>query len=212
MLYISRRVGYDEFGVFDTDDNIESIISRTELVDAVSKLGVSIEGVHVYIPSLGIQAPKVSFVDPYQDERYITPIQVKTKLMKHVNVTLWGTRITAVTWRDDELISDVSIRLSDFGDVCESGLLLGNSTSFDAKVTLIVDDKVEVRENSFIWGRVDLPSVFIDVREMTNEIAVEEVYKSWLSRLGHASTHNRLSRIIDSAKRKIVMKARTGRC
>ena len=106
MLYISRRIAYIDgdfakvtYGVVDTDDNVETIVSADMLHEAISIHGLKIGGYEA----------DSRYIVPYQHKDSMRPSQAKIKMMRDVDVTVWGSYITRVRW--STMSDGVSIRL-----------------------------------------------------------------------------------------------------
>lgn len=190
MLFISRAIGFNDWGVIDTDDWSEQRVSQKELVDYINIPGIVIEGVDVhYNIELGIFS--TDNVVPYQPAETVTMLQSKTNLLRHVDITVCKSSITRIHIRHKEFTGAVSLRLSDFGTECADLVLKGNMPSAHRHtVTLILDDKIHLNDLSFFLlpyqdklvsvGTKGVGVVF-DVREVTREETVRNVYRALLN-------------------------------
>lgn len=144
MLFISRRIGFD-YGVVDTDDDTEEVVTDDELRQLHNVFGLTISGLTMrdYIE------PRVVV---YQPEETITPLQVKTRVMKHVDIKVYKDMITSIRFRASDIMGEsVEIRLSDFGTRCADYVLAGNVyVGRFPKLRLIFDDKVSMCPNAFV--------------------------------------------------------------
>lgn len=139
MLYLSRYVYPDSFGVVDTDDGVESIVSRDDLDEICCTWLVPIEGIKIYWDSF---MRYITSIVTYQPSETMSQLQIKTKVLKGIEVHSMGDMITNVLWDKDSIITPVRIRLSDFGSSCADCILSGNRHSRLHQVTLVLDDKL----------------------------------------------------------------------
>ena len=206
MLYVSRYIRSDSYGIVDTDDDVEEVVTQTELLNLVTDYGMKFAGVSTYTAEFPFGT--VDYVDKvniYQDPRYITPLQTKAILLWHVNVTLYKSSITRISWNPDDIEKIVSIRLSDFGDSVCDRVLVGNKWSKLPAVRLIVDDKVQVTDKSFdagVYGSYEY-GVRFDLSELSDDYTAKMIYKSVL---GPDRNRQGFNYIIDSEERKLEMR------
>lgn len=183
MLFISRNVGTDKYGVVDTDDNVEEVLTWSELVHAVLDCGLEIAGAPRGMVG---GTPVVAKAVPYQHESYATPLMSKTSLLRHVDITVWRSMITRVFWRAEEADGPIRIRLSDFGDSCADCMLLDNNISaWGNRVTLVLDDKITLSDCTFTLRNPNMSAigaesalrVALDVRDVTRIDTIKMVYR-----------------------------------
>ena len=189
MLYISRRVIQDaemddslSFGVVDTDDGVETIVSEDQLEYIVNELHISVKGV----------ADERRFgliVHPYQVPSTASRLQVKFKTLEKISLLTYNNAVTDVYWKSDELRHDVQLRLSDFGDQLDDVFLYSKMEDKGPLVTFVLDDKLMVIRAYAFHSGVMSPSFVreapgwvsfgmkFDLREMTRESMVENVYR-----------------------------------
>lgn len=205
MLYVSRYIGYEEYGVVDTEDGIEEVTRISQLVDIVN-YGVHIEGVHSHLTSSG-QYSFLDYVEPYQHPDFLTQLQVKTNLMRNVEVVVWKDMITCIKVRGRAISEPVILRLSDFGTEIGDCIFKSNACNRSHKLTLILDDKIEnVTGISFCLPSVadglsvgvDGVGVVLDVREVRSDAIIDIVYRSIFA--GNSLELN--ASIIDQRQRK----------
>lgn len=207
MLFISRHIEFDYIGVFDTDDGVEQKVTQKDIVDAVNVPGIVIQGVKThYNPEFSmITTPEVK---PYQSPDTVNPMQSKLSLLRHVDLTMWGTMVTRMVIRHKEIKEPVTIRLSDFCTSCADLILKGNMPlAHKHTVTLVLDDKVQFSGMTFLLlpyqdklvsVGVQGVGVVFDVREMTDDAAVEKIYRAILN----GDSREIASSIIDTDERK----------
>ena len=184
MLYISRYKYKDFVGIVDTDDGVEEFVDYYSLYNLCCDLGLEIVGVRTSVSDNALQY--VDGADVYQPRSTLKPIQTKAKLMKHVDVKLYNALITSVLWDYERLVEPVVIRLSDFGSKCADCLLSGNVHAGTHKITIVVDDKVDIGEGTFklredddsYMGITGL-GVALDVSEVTDFSAAKAIYNSF---------------------------------
>ena len=216
MLYVSRRlmrnpegarISYAEmrYGVVDTDDNIETIVTEDEICDAINKYELEVVGFPAYC-GLGASGA------PYQLPETKTASHLKLELLQGVKIAVYNGEIEDISWGMRERIAPVSIRLSDFGESCGDFVLYNNPDCKGERVVLILDDKLRsITDRSFryescvttkrltIWASFGVAwarrGVKFDLRELTNESIASMVYDQlfWYNNAGCA--------VIDSEER-----------
>lgn len=161
MFYISRVVGANKYGVVDTEDGVENIMTTGELSRATCKLGIPIEGVTLYYQP-GHKLPNIASIKIYQAPESISREQVKLKALKGVDVKKQGDVVVSISV-NAPADKPVTIRLSDIGTEFGNYIFSGNKIS--QGTTIIVDDKIKVTKQTFKnwYGRM-----ILDVRELTN--------------------------------------------
>ena len=181
MLYISRCIWPNLYGVVDTDDDSEAFVYSDDLDALCNIYRVEIEGVLVYQTPFSYRIVRII---PYQPKETRTVLQLKTSLVKGVDVCTRGDLITNISWNGYEMNTPAVIRLSDFGRKCSEYLLTGCVPSGEHRVTLVFDDLVSFHSSVFSLLPFDdyhvsfeQLGVIIDVSEMTNSEAVKTVYK-----------------------------------
>lgn len=178
-------VNFEEvYGVVDTDDDVEELVTRSELLDICCNRGVVIEGVIV-------ARDYIRCVSPYQLESSISRAQRRAEVVCNVTVTRYKDEVTEIFWDSFKLQKPVSIRLSNFGSSCGSQLFnrrlcIGRLAPHGHHMlTIILDGKITFTDKSFFvvpnhWGglgREGFGLVF-DIRELTDEKLAEIIYFS----------------------------------
>lgn len=204
MLYVSRYVSRDTYGIVDTDDGQEEIVSEEELEGICCDLCLPVLGVTVYS---GAACRYVESILPYQPSWTLTQLQIKTKVLRGVEVCTYQDMVTNVRWNNADIVAPVRIRLSDFGDLCGACILSGNTHARLHKITLVLDDNItfgskvfKLRKDDTYMGR-DGIGVMVDLRDMHDDIMVERAYRSFFN----GDLVNLNSSIIDYEDRKGVM-------
>lgn len=164
MLYISRYVGEESFGVVDTDDNTEEIVSYAELSNLVCHRGVVICGAK---PVRGVDGEYWITEDDIfvcQPSNLLSNLQVKTRVLRHIDVIVYNSMITSVLVYPREMSKHVEIRLSDFGTSCGDFILSRNQPSHKCMVTLKLDDKLDFGKDTFSLRFCD--NAFVGLRDV----------------------------------------------
>lgn len=193
MLYISRYlypirvgglIGYKgmwsdageiRYGVVDTDDNVEQIVTSSQLWECHNK-GIDIQGVY-------LERGRFIHAVPYQDSRYMTKFQTKLLVMNHVDIRVYKKAITSITWDSSKISSPVSIRLSNFGSRLADYALYNAVHSGKHDVTFILDNRIKFSKWSFlthehIAGGLEGAGVLFDVCDVGNPKRADIVYKA----------------------------------
>lgn len=173
MLFVSRMAGAAMFGVVDTDDGVENICTMDGLKEAVIDNGIDIKGVML---ADGVEGPYIRLVIPYQDKRYQTALQAKTKTLQGVEVRVYNREITALLLDWTVLKNGTRVRLSDFGDyMCEYLPIRWSKNKLSGKqVIFVLDDKFEISGESCCIGNA---GVVFDISEVTKPQTIEYVYR-----------------------------------
>lgn len=170
MLYLSRFIGEFAYGIVDTDDDVETVVSRSELRNLVMKLGLKIEGIEVGGSYEGIKSMTV-----YQDPRYRTVAQTKAKAILGVDITLFRGEIVRIKLGDMALKAGfLRLRLSDYGTKIDGRCPITTPRGSDKfKLVLVLDDKIKVED---IAPKVGLNGLCIDISELSDENVVSGCY------------------------------------
>lgn len=123
MLYLSRVVGENKFAIVDTDDKTEEIVTRKKLHRIVEDLGIDIEGVETYVTDDGQR--RVFRLCPCQLDKYFSRKQLKTRMLRGVDITVYRDEITHIK------IDTANIRCGDRIDLSEFGSKLAHTVWFD---------------------------------------------------------------------------------
>lgn len=182
MLYISRYVHPQGYGVVDTDDDTEEVVTREDIYLVCCALGIKVRGVILETDDTGFTY--VAYAGVYQPAETQTQLQIKTRLLRHVEVLVYKSMITHIRWSPNDIKEPVTIRLSDFGTTLADYCLTSIAPAGCHKVTLIIDDKIQFSEKGCFFATdmsVDIGvrglGVVLDLREMTNDAVVRQLYK-----------------------------------
>lgn len=176
MLYVSRMVDYDKYGVVDTDDDVETVVTTKELSELVYKYGLDIKGTvkheKAYLETL-------RNVIPYQDKRYYSPLQSKTKTLLGVDVRTYKGEIVRIMATGGVTKGDTEIRLSDFGErMSGRAVVQWDYNPANLKLVLVVDDKIQLEQP---YPSVTSYGQIWDIREMKRESIAEAMYRELLN-------------------------------
>lgn len=183
MLFISRyvMVGNERhYGVVDTDDDTEQIVSLSDLHDC-RHYGIDIKGARYIIHNdSGTIRYELSHLRVYNSHTTVNKQMAKLKTLAGVDIVLYRHMITQITWDIGKFTRDIVIRLSDFGTFCADWIFYGLATVIpDPKytITFILDDNVEFSTSSFMmiphveYEEYVMAGVRFDVRELSDENA-----------------------------------------
>lgn len=179
MLYISRKfTQVDErhqfqyektyYGVVDTDDDVEELMSYDDLM-STCELDINIEGID-YDMEFGDRVVRDAV--PYQDPKYVTPLILKTKALRGVDIRVWRNEITYIVGDAKIMNGEVRLRLSDYAKRMHGSTMIGmkNALDYKSKLVLVLDDNIS------IYG-AQLPAlsrIVYDMTEVTNDRFVFE--------------------------------------
>lgn len=177
VLYISRYVGRYSYGVVDTDDDSESVVSVDVLERAVVKSKLNIEGV-VLSDRHSSGDRRIDSIRPYQMPEYATQLTIKTQTLQGVEVVLWKDAIASISRKP--WCNQTSIRLSDYCTNCHERiftLLPRNATNW---LRIILDDKIQIMDKTFSKGNYSFNDVKVsfDVKEVTDKRLLYRIYTS----------------------------------
>lgn len=187
MLYISRYISANRFGVVDTDDDSEENITTLDLYELVWQNHMKIEGV---VPSA-----RSLYIEPYQDERYVTGDMAKMKTLAGIEIRVWRNEITYVMLSGAQ--EGVRIELSRFG----SKINWAVPTAIQGSVTacFVIDDSIRFigtgNENKF-----PIKGISLDISAVSNVDRRAEIYLAMYSAFPHNSQLRKYA-IIDDQKK-----------
>lgn len=199
MLYISRRIGRNKFGIVDTDDYTEEVVDKYELAKLI-ELGIEVKGIKLLETHRRHGQPcyRVS-INVYQDAKYASASQAKMHALLGVTVNTSGTDITGISFSRERVADNVNVRLSDYGNKLADSVFFGAAYSSTPVVTLVLDDKIRVTQKAL--DRAFSTGFRFDIRGVTNKRAANSVYGQWLT-CGSASG-KLLDWIIDNPERQM---------
>lgn len=200
MLYISRFVGAEKFGVVDTDDDVEEILNITQLKEAVLKSGIDINGVTV---GLFNGDPWIARIEVYQAPSSVIRQQTKSKVLLGVDVKVFNNIITSIEWTASPTGEERVIRLSDYGTHIGARvfnqMVLAYSKNFCSPPLLrfILDDKLTCDSKAF--KAVSNLDVKFDLREVKDDRIAAIFYTNYITR--YLNDNNLFYRVSDIPKR-----------
>lgn len=190
MLYLSRFtqgwLGVDKrYWVVDTDDYIESELTRKELENAIFRHGLHIEGITV-------GGTKHILATPYQDEMYLTPLQAKVKTMLGIAIHRFSDEITYIGAVSGVKLNNTSIRLSTYGrKMWWTSPIRWASQAADKELVLVVDDNIDMLGQ--FCGDYQ-PGVLFDIRQVKNDSVIGNIYGGLMR---HATPYTWENHLID---------------
>lgn len=174
MLYISRRISANLFGVIDTDDNTEELCTRDELYNYYVKLGIDIKGVTFLKSSRSTYVT----VDVYNANSSNTT--AKLKFMYGINLQVDANGCLVKLDAEDNWRS-CTVRLSDYVTSLESYSVTNIGNGKDTVLTLVFDDKLQSISPKFLQSAYVGSYLRFDISELTgNKSAVAAIYKNAL--------------------------------
>lgn len=169
MLYVSRVkvVACNDWRlcVLDTDDGVEELWDFPDLMD-VLRHNRSLKLGGVWYAHDG----SMHDILVYQVPEFVTRNQAKFKSFYGVDIKTYDRDIRAISGYTKK---DITIRLSDFGMTCGDYILRELVLSEGAEATIILDDNIEIAENTFFGiGR----NIVFDLRQLTNKTILKLIY------------------------------------
>lgn len=181
MLFISRivRVNGQKYGVVDTDDGVEELVSLVSIKDAIRN-GVDIAGVY-----RGEVDCSIDYIEVWKGLRNSVK-QTKLYTVYGIDIRTWDGIICHINWDRDKLRHPVSVRLSDYGVRCGDGIFVAYMADYYTSnpITFVFDDKISISpytldDFSMSYAK-DCPvgSLVLDISEVMNKSFVETFYQS----------------------------------
>lgn len=196
MLYISRYINGDLYGVVDSDDGTEQVVNLMEL-SRISRLGLIIEGLYAGESRIDYCA------EPYQVPDKMTLLQTKTFALTGVDVVVYEDMVASI--KCNKMLSDTVIRLSDFGGSMADMLFKANRVPMSHSLTVVFDDKLAHAGELSLVPIFNSEDVKLDFREVRHPTLISSLYKSVLTnciRRGYMSWQAAEGCIIDNPRRK----------
>lgn len=179
MFFISRCFPGNKYGVVDTDDWSEDIVTWAELNVAVLTHGIRIYGAEVESPD-DPDAIFIKFVTPYQHSRFYTNKQAKTKTLIGIDVGTYGDEITYIV-ADGQVTKDgTRIRPSEFGKrMGWYASVWWKNRQVSKKYVIVLDDGIEMIGET--PPEIFTSGVLWDISQVTNEAVIRSVYSELMS-------------------------------
>lgn len=180
MLYISRIVNnYDavnkRYGVVDSDDNVETLVSKAELISLITKHRLKIDGVRLVRNKNGELSVRVNARNTNVGN--VTSQQVKAKLLTGVDISVSKGEIVLISVNCDIMSDDYKIKLSDYGNKIAWDVPVVFTSSRKKGVILSFDDSISVYgelKSAPVDGRN--PYIVYDISDATKSEIVDTVY------------------------------------
>lgn len=175
MLYISRQVDWQDtafgvvqkYGVVDTDDGVEEIVTRREILD-LGKAGIDIMG--------GVQ-DRTGLLFPYQLVETFSAYQSRLSAIGGIDTAVYNGEITRITLGKSMSETTVRIILSKLGDRLGPYSLMYNDYEGPVKAVLVFDDSINVLKRSIIPHSLSTScGIRYDLRRVTRSEVREAVY------------------------------------
>lgn len=197
MLYLSRVVGDHKFAIVDTDDKTEEIVTRKKLHRIVEELGMDIEGIETYVTDSGER--KIFRMRPCQLDKYYSRKQLKTKVLRGVDITVYRDEITHIK------VDTANIRRGDRIDLSEFGSKLANvvwidQSYYDKKkfVVFVLKDGMNIAGMSENVGGSSC--IRWDISQVTDDAEAALIYEELVCKQCHL--HDTvLEHVIDNERR-----------
>lgn len=194
MLYINRFVGDGSYGVVDTDDGSETVISHSDLSKCCIELGLDIKGVTIAKRTLsgGGQADCIFDVKVYQSDASLTSKQTKDLLLRGVDVKTYKGEIVSIEVKPGSVPVGYRLRLSDYGNSCGEYILKSMPEYWNNPfLVLVLDDKVRINGKTLKWMTkhgvsvdthevTDQKVIWIVCRELTQSLTKMDMVKSYV--------------------------------
>lgn len=185
---LNRDVEHPLYGVVDTDDDVEEFVTYDELIGIVHYDGITIEGV---VPFMGCGIAETVAIIPYQDMRYATKSQVKTKVLLGVDIRVFKGEIAHIIVNTSVAPDSVRIKLSDFGSYIGNAFYVDFTDGPRKSLVLCFDDKIQF-DNPFVDAEY-MRDVYFDMSLVSDSDVLYSLAKR--------NSKERLSRVIDNRGR-----------
>lgn len=175
MLYVSRKLNGNKYGVVDTDDDTETIVTERELLVYCGSLNMKIKGVALKRFANSISIHSISII---QDPSRASLYQAKAKALLGVDIVIRKDEIVSILVNYEMAAEDTVIRLSDYAHYLSGAAPIGWKPAHMFKsLRLIFDDKLEVVGDI---TSIEPLGVCYDIREFSDDAVVACMYKSLL--------------------------------
>lgn len=172
MLYISRKMfGEDnmQYGIVDTDDDSETVVTGMELRDIISKHDIKIEGV---VTRMFGSYRNIESISVYQDDRYNSALQVKGRTMVGVDVRTFKDEITLVSFDKDRMRDQTSIILSRYGKRLNWQNINPPENAGTKTLIVCLDDNIQMEGNIVAKIR----NIKFDLTRLTSSELLSAIY------------------------------------
>lgn len=186
MYYISRRIGMNKYGVVDTEDGHEDVMTVDDIEYATCEMSVRIEGVTLRSRRSGPTTyAVVDSIDVYTPQGSRQAKEVKLNFLRGVDIKTSNGVIVEITWSKPKDDTNRVIRLSDYGTSCAVGVLVKEARAFyrinkeQQFVTIVLDDKIAIERKTF--KKCAGSGAVFDLREVKNLNTVEWFYTEMIA-------------------------------
>lgn len=168
MFYVSRIVRNGLYGVVDTEDNREDLMTTSEIRHAVIDIGITIKGVSL----TGNRGGRVGLkaIEVYQSAGAGSRVETKAKVLYGLDIKKTGDVVSSIMVRQG--VSCGTVRLSTLGT--KFGAYVFKSGNVQGDVIFELDDSVEIDKRTFKdWWKFS--GIVFDLRQVTNMKIVDAV-------------------------------------
>lgn len=165
MLYISRQIGVDKYGVVDTDDGQEDVLNRKQIEHVVVDLHIPIEGATIFEHPTH-HYKYLSGVEVIQPN--MTRQQLKSKVLQGIDVRYHEGVVTAIS----VMYPDTTIRLKDYGT--EFGNYVFWFNRVEPNTIFVFDDGLKFNSKTFKDWRQR--GIVMDLSNVTDMKIVNRIY------------------------------------
>lgn len=143
MLYISRVLPDEHYGVVDTDDGVEEIVTRDRLVSAVMFDKVEILGVEYFPKNWGDGYGTIGRITPYQIDGKQSGSQAKVKTLFGMDVRVYDGEITYIGINTKHMPERAKIKLSQLGQRVDWNVEIHFDDLSYKELTFVLDDNIK---------------------------------------------------------------------
>lgn len=201
MLYISRILQHERYGVVDSDDDTETIVTKRALLNYCGYLGLEIDGVVV---RRSIGAPELYHVFVSHGPGVVSMKQIKAMTLLGVDIIIRKDEIVAINGDASKASKNVVIRLSDYASKLFGNVMIAwKSTEYCRVLRIVFDDRIEIVDK---LGKLDYHCVQYDLREVSDDQVANSIYTAIVR--SRAFTHGELDRVVlDISERAILWRS-----
>lgn len=174
MLYISRSIGRNRYGVMDTDDGVEQVVTRSELSKYVLDDGLNIVGCELVDYGNGMW---YVLATPYSPE--VDASRSKMNVLKGIDYNVTDGVLISMNLKKCRV--DTTIRLSEICSTIDDFAFISHRNNQGSnKVTLVLDDNVKAKSEHSFEGLAGGNNVILDLREVTYKPTVRRAYAGFI--------------------------------
>lgn len=175
MFYVSRILARGKYGVVDTEDGRESVMTTQEIKEAVFKFGAEIRGVDYYMPR-GSDKYKLKSISVWQPPNQYTQQQIKARVLKGVKVQKAGDEVTGISVKAMNG-EHLTIKLSDFGT--KWGAYVLKNQKIEGDVTFVLDDSLQISNRTFKnwYGKVKMDFRAVTKMSIVDTVLYDDIFE-----------------------------------